>query len=245
MNIAIIGHGKMGTAIEKIASQKGHTISLIVNNKDFSAEDLSDSDVAIEFTQPSACTSNIKKCFAANIPVVVGTTGWYEHYDEIKEMALSNNQTMLTATNFSLGVNIFFKINEIIAKWTNSLEGYTSKIHEVHHLQKLDSPSGTAITLAETIIKETNSLDDWQLIKNNEIINNKSLPITFSREENVKGIHEVQFENEIDSIQLRHTAKNRIGFASGAVKASEWLVDKKGVFKLDEMIDEIIKISND
>ncbi len=240
VKIAIIGYGKMGKAVEEIALERGHEISVILDSQDYAHHVFSESDIAIEFSQPSECIENIKKCFKANIPVVVGTTGWYENYTEIKNLALSQNQAIITATNFSIGVNMFFKINEMVAAWANKKQGYNCSIHEVHHLQKLDAPSGTAITLAETIIKQSENLEDWKYFeKPGGAPNHKTLPISAAREKDVKGIHEVIFENEIDLITLKHEAKNRKGFASGAVVSAEWLLGKKGVFKINEMINEI------
>lgn len=235
MKIALIGYGKMGKEIEKIALAKGYEISLKVtsSNTNFSVSELKDTDVAIEFSRPEFAVNNIKKCFEANVPVVVGTTGWYEQFDEIRSLCLENNQAFLYATNFSVGVNIFFKINTLLAKLMNKQPQYSVEVEEIHHTQKLDAPSGTGISIAEQIIENTDSLSAWK----NDYTNTKTeLPIISKRIDNVPGTHEVTYKSEVDSINIVHTAHNRSGFAQGAVLAAEWLLNKNGIFTMEDVL---------
>lgn len=234
MHIALIGYGKMGQAIEKIAIGLGHTIGLKADiNTIFSIEDLKKHDVAIEFTSPQSCVTNIKKCIDAGIPVVVGSTGWYDEFEGVKKLIESKNGTLLYATNFSIGVNLFFSFNAYIAKEMQKYESYNVKVHEVHHTQKLDAPSGTAITTAETILKNNTTKKSWVHEKN---VGTTDLEITHERIDNVPGTHVVTYTSAIDDISISHVAHNRTGFATGAVVAAEWLIGKKGVFTMRDVL---------
>ncbi|RED43043.1 dihydrodipicolinate reductase [Winogradskyella eximia] len=231
MKIALLGYGKMGKSIETIALNRNHTISLIVSDSN-SDYDFSNSDVAIDFSIPSVAVSNIKKAIDAGIPVISGTTGWLEQYQDVLDYCNSNNGTFLYASNFSLGVNIFFELNKRLSELMSNTSEYTTEIEEIHHTQKLDAPSGTAITLAEQIIENT-EYTNWTLDepKPNEI------HIEAKRIENVPGTHEISYNSEIDSINIKHTAHSRQGFAMGAVIAAEWIKDKKGVFSMKDVLN--------
>lgn len=236
MKIALIGYGKMGKTIEKIATERGHQIVSIVdvdNQEAFTSEAFKTADVAIEFTAPQVCIENYKRCFAAQVPVVSGTTGWTEKMDDIKQLVESGGHTFFWASNFSLGVNIFMKVNEYLATIMNSFADYDVTISETHHTQKLDAPSGTAITLAEGIIKHLDRKKSW----NKEIANSdEQIAITSLRENEVSGIHTIRYENNIDSIELTHDAKSRAGFALGAVIAAEFSVNKKGMLGMTDLL---------
>ncbi len=231
MIIALLGYGRMGKSIEDIALQRNHSISLKVSDST-SSFDFSNTDVAIDFSIPTAAVSNIKKALDAGVPVISGTTGWLDHYDEIIDYCNSKNGTFLYASNFSLGVNIFFEINNRLSQLMSSFSEYVIDIEEIHHTQKLDAPSGTAITLAEQIIENTNN-NNWTLDqpKSNEI------HIEAKRIENVPGIHEITYNSEIDSISIKHTAHSRQGFAVGAIIAAEWIKNKKGVFSMKDVLN--------
>jgi len=230
MNIALLGYGKMGKAIEELAIKRGHTIALKVSSssENYALEDV---DVAIDFSLPSAAVSNISKCLNTKTPVISGTTGWLDHFDDMVSLCKSNNGTFLYASNFSLGVNIFFELNSRLSELLKGLPQYKASIEEIHHTQKLDAPSGTAITLAEDIIKHTH-YKNWTLDspKQNEI------GIFAKRVENVPGTHEVNYESQVDSIQIKHTAHSRQGFALGAVIAAEFVHDKTGVFTMKDVL---------
>ncbi|HET7360977.1 MAG TPA: 4-hydroxy-tetrahydrodipicolinate reductase [Salinimicrobium sp.] len=230
MKIALLGYGKMGKTIEKMALKKGHEIALKVDD-DISKHSLDNIDIAIDFSVPNAAFKNITTCFENKVPVVSGTTGWLDHYDEAVEICKKNDSAFIYASNFSLGVNIFFELNERLSKIMHLFPEYAASIEEIHHTQKLDAPSGTAITLAEQIIKESN-YNQWKLknAKENEI------PITAKRIENVSGTHLVTYQSEVDSIEIKHTAHSRDGFAKGAVVAAEWLIGKKGVFGMKDVL---------
>ncbi|MEH6538060.1 MAG: 4-hydroxy-tetrahydrodipicolinate reductase [Psychroserpens sp.] len=231
MNIALLGYGKMGKAIETIAIERGHNILLKVSS---SSENytLDTIDVAIDFSLPSSAVANISKCINSGIPVISGTTGWLDDYDKITQLCKTKNGTFLYASNFSLGVNIFFELNKTLAKLLAKLPQYNTSIEEIHHTQKLDAPSGTAITLAEGIIDQTN-YKNWTLDspKQNEI------GILAKRIENVPGTHEINYDSEVDSIQIKHIAHSRQGFAIGAVIAAEYVHDKKGVFTMKDVLN--------
>ncbi|MCB0733982.1 MAG: 4-hydroxy-tetrahydrodipicolinate reductase [Flavobacteriales bacterium] len=241
MRIALIGYGKMGKAIESLSAPVHHEISLKVGRSGFTAKDLQQTDVAIEFSTPDAAVNNIYTCFEAGIPVVVGTTAWYHQYDEVVAACKKANGKMLTATNFSIGVNLFWKAAEYLAGLMNERTDYDVSVHEVHHLQKLDAPSGTAITTANKLIEQLNRKNRWV---HHEIGNSPSddpfhLNISSAREEGVPGTHIIEFANDIDSIELKHTAKNRKGFATGALKAAEWLYQQSepGVYTMDDVLN--------
>ena len=236
LNIAIIGYGKMGKMIEQAAISKGHAIACVIE-QDSSEEDWSKikkADVAIEFTQPHSAVSNIYKCFENNIPVVVGTTGWYDKYDEVSKKCEEMNGSLFTATNFSIGVNLFFHINKLLAKSMNQLPEYSVEIEEIHHTQKKDAPSGTAISIAQGIIENIGRLNQWEL--SNENLKEGIIPITAIRQDDVPGTHFVKYCSEIDCIEIKHKAHNRTGFAIGAIIASEWSFNKTGCFKMDDLI---------
>ncbi|HMV03852.1 MAG: 4-hydroxy-tetrahydrodipicolinate reductase [Chitinophagales bacterium] len=243
MNIALIGYGKMGKAIHEIANQKNeqlgenkYNIQLIVdidNRATITLEDLQKCDVAIEFTSPHTAIDNIKWCFEAGIPVVVGSTGWLDKLDEIKALASSKNQTILYSPNFSIGVNIFFEMNRQLAKIMNKYDAYDVEMEEIHHTEKKDAPSGTALYAALDVLKFVDRKADW---KNEQTKSENTLDIISLREPNVPGTHTVTYNSEIDSIELKHTAHNRKGFAGGAVVAAEWLVGKKGVYTMDDVL---------
>jgi 4-hydroxy-tetrahydrodipicolinate reductase len=235
LNIALLGYGKMGKIIEQIAIDRGHSISFIANssNADFSPKDLSSSDVAIEFSIPEFAVTNIKKCIEANVPVAIGTTGWYDSLDEIVSLVEANNGCILPATNFSIGVNIFFEINKHLASLMDQQDQYESSIVETHHTQKVDAPSGTAITLAEGILENMQRKSKWS----KEIAELKSdLAIKSLRIDDVPGTHDVLYESDIDKITITHEAKNRQGFALGAVLAAEFLNDKKGIYSMRQVL---------
>ncbi len=235
LNIALIGYGKMGKIIEEIAISRGHSVGLKITreNADYTAEDLKGIDVAIEFSLPEAAISNIKKCLSAKVPVAIGTTGWYDQLDEITRLTRENEGCILPATNFSIGVNIFFEINRQLAALMAKQQQYEAMITETHHTQKKDAPSGTAITLAEGILAHSDTKDQWT----KEAANLKSdLAIKSLRIEDVPGTHEVIYESDIDSISITHVAKNRKGFGLGAVLAAEYIVDKKGVYSMKDVL---------
>jgi 4-hydroxy-tetrahydrodipicolinate reductase len=237
LKIALLGYGKMGKEIERIASDRGHEIVAILdkNRKEFGT--LSHADVAIEFSIPSAAVSNIEKCFDHNIAVVVGTTGWYKDYERLAERARIEKQALFTATNFSLGVNLFFRLNGILASWMNKYEEYQPRMNEMHHIHKLDAPSGTAITLADYVIKEINRIEKWELLEDGERSgDDHSLPIYSIREGEVPGTHEMIYDGPFDEIIVRHEAKNRSGFALGSVIAAEFVAGKTGVFGMNDLL---------
>ncbi len=230
MKIALLGYGKMGKTIEKIAKERGHTIILKVDKED-TTYDLSDTDVAIDFSIPSAAVNNITNCFNANVPVVSGTTGWLEHYDTMISLCKEKKGGFIYASNYSLGVNLFFELNKKLAKMMNPLEGYDISMEEIHHTEKLDAPSGTAITLAEGIIENTKK-QAWSLNEDKE----NSIAIHAKRIDKVPGTHTVTYSSLVDDIEIKHTAHNRNGFALGAVVAAEWLVGKTGVFSMKDVL---------
>lgn len=236
LNIALIGYGKMGKMIEQMATGRGHKvvsrIDIDSGKKEWDA--LANADVAIEFTSPASAVKNIKKCFELNVPVVVGTTGWYEHIDEITQLCVKQNKSLLTASNFSIGVNLFFHINKILAQAMENLPEYDVTIEEIHHTQKLDAPSGTAITIAQGILAELSRKSRWML--SNEGPGEKDLSINALRKDDVPGTHTVKYSSEVDDIEIKHTAHSRSGFAIGAVVAAEWLYDKKGYHTMSDII---------
>lgn len=226
----------MGQMIEQIAISKGHQIVVAIKS-DSTQQDwnlLRNADVAIEFTKPDIAMQNIFKCFDANVPVVVGTTGWYQHLEEVKLRCISEKQTILTATNFSIGVNLFFHLNKVLAKLMENLPEYSVKMEEIHHTKKLDAPSGTAITLAEGILAELSRKNNWKLGSESSLEN--EIAINAIRKDEVPGTHSITYTSAIDDIEIKHTAHSRAGFASGAVIAAEWLHGKKGVFTMNDLI---------
>ncbi len=246
MKIALLGYGKMGKIIEKIATDRQHEIVLIIdhdNLHDLTADNLQKADVAIEFSTPATVLSNIGHCFKAGIPVVVGTTGWYDQIPVVKQQCQESGGTIIYASNFSVGVNIFFHINKILAKLMNNHPYYDVQVEEIHHLQKLDSPSGTAITIAEGILENLDSKTEWTNVltdadgNSNDNLKADQLLIESHRIDSVPGTHTVIYDSEVDTIEFKHTAHNRNGFALGAVLAAEWVPGKKGFFSVADMFN--------
>ena len=238
MKIALIGYGKMGHEIEKIARERGHEIICIIdlNEEDkFNSSAFKGADVAIEFTSPESALRNYRQAFAAGIPVVSGTTGWLAHLDEIKEACENNGKTFFYASNFSLGVNIFFALNNYLAKLMNRYPGYEVRMEETHHIHKLDAPSGTAITLAEGILEHIDRKKGWTLGK--DATDDGTLRIDAFREGEVPGIHSTIYESDADIIRITHDAKNRKGFALGAVLAAEFTNGKQGFLTMEDLLD--------
>lgn len=230
MKIALLGYGRMGKVIERIALERGHEIVLKKGSSD-SFKGLENADVAIDFSIPDSAVGNISACLNANIPVISGTTGWLEHYHNIVELCEEKQGAFIYGSNFSLGVNIFFELNDYLAKMMANLKQYKVSMEEIHHLQKLDAPSGTAISLAKDIIANSD-YSSWALenAKQDEIL------IDAKREEGIPGTHSVFYDSEVDSIEIKHTAHSREGFALGAVIASEWLLGKKGIFTMKDVL---------
>ena len=237
MNIAIIGYGKMGHAIEQIASDKGHEIVLrigIENLEDFTLENVAKADVAIEFTSPHSAAENIKKCIEAGVAVVCGSTGWLQQLEEIKKNVTEKNGAFLYASNFSIGVNLFFELNNFLAKLMSKHENYHVMLEETHHTQKRDAPSGTAITLAEQVMANIKTKKHWV----NHISDNETeLEIISERIDPAPGTHKIKYSSSIDDIEIIHTAHNRQGFASGAILAAEFICDKKGIFSMKDVLN--------
>lgn len=238
MNIALIGYGKMGKAIEKTALERGHRIVLKISREtmhEMTDENIRMADVAIEFTSPDAAKKNVIHCLRAGVPVVCGTTGWNQHVDEAKHAALENETAFLQASNFSVGVNIFFEINTLLASLMNGQEEYKAMVEETHHTQKKDAPSGTAITIAEQIVEQVARLKHWALYPHKKE-DADILPIVAHREEDVPGTHRVTYSSAIDDIEIIHTAHNRDGFAQGAVLAAEYIAGKMGIFTMKDVL---------
>lgn len=236
MRIALIGYGKMGHMIEEVALQKGHEVVVkinIDNTEDFTKENLSKADVAIEFTGPSSACENVKKCIDFGIPVVSGSTGWNDKLAEIKSYVQQKNSSFLHTSNFSIGVNIFFEVNKLLAKLMNAQPDYEVTLKEIHHTAKLDAPSGTAVTLAEQVLANLTRKKSWV---NNPSDKKEELSIFSERIDPAPGTHYVKYSSEIDDIEIIHTAHSRKGFASGAVLAAEYIHDKKGVFSMQEVL---------
>lgn len=242
MKIALIGYGKMGRIIEKYAIERGHEIGLIIdedNRDDITIEDLQSVDIAIDFSTPNSILANIQQCFDADLPLVVGTTGWYDEIENIKEKCLSGNHALLYGSNFSVGVNIFFHVNKVLAQAMRPHLQYEVQVEEIHHTAKLDAPSGTAITIAEGILENSDQKTDWVnyiVEEEKEVIPKPNqLLIESHRIEDVPGTHTVLYSSEVDQLEFKHTAHNRAGFALGALMAAEWLQNKKGFFNVTEM----------
>ena len=240
MKIALIGYGKMGLIIEQIALQRGHTIVSAIdihNQDDFNSDAFRSADVAIEFTIPSCAYANFQRCFAADIPVVSGTTGWTSRLGEIRKQCEEEGKTFFYASNFSIGVNIFFAVNNYLARLMNNFPAYDVDMKEIHHIHKLDAPSGTAITLAEGILEEIDRKNVWCLKQENDGNNSDELVINALREGEVPGTHEVRYDSTVDTITIRHEAKSRTGFALGAVLAAEFVAGKKGFLQMSDLLD--------
>ena len=231
MNIALIGYGKMGKMIAALAPERNHTIGQVVDAGD-PIDPIATCDVAIDFSTPKAALGNIKNAISLGVPIISGTTGWTDQFEEAKLFCEEHGGAFLYASNFSIGVNIFFKLNRQLAQYMQSIEGYRISMEEVHHTQKTDAPSGTAITLAEDII-DRSRYTKWQLGTADE----DGIAISSKREGNVPGIHTVAYTGDIDEITIRHEAFNRKGFALGAIIAAEWIIGKRGVFSMEDVLD--------
>ena len=232
MNIALLGYGKMGKTIEQIALKRGHKIGLTVDKVD-EGYDITKADVAIDFSIPMVAFQNISNCINNGVPVISGTTGWLEHFDKAVAMCHEKQGAFIYASNFSLGVNIFFELNKTLAKMMSALNQYHVSMEEIHHTQKLDAPSGTAISLANGIIANNNNYEAWKLDEATE----KTIPITAKRIADVPGTHTVTYQSDVDTISIEHVAHTREGFALGAVIAAEWLVGKTGVFTMNDVLN--------
>ena len=236
MKIALIGYGKMGKAIESIALNKGHEIVLkidIQNNNDFTEAALQKADVAIEFTGPLSAYENIKKCIAWGVPVVSGSTGWLDKWNEVKDLCEVNNGTLIYSSNYSIGVNLFFELNKQLAQLMQPYNSYDVSMTEIHHTEKKDAPSGTAISLAEQILTNLGRKNKWV---NAPSENSNELVIQSERIDPAPGTHMIKYSSEIDDIEIIHTAHTRIGFASGAVLAAEFAFEKKGIFTMKDVL---------
>ncbi|QEC67388.1 4-hydroxy-tetrahydrodipicolinate reductase [Panacibacter ginsenosidivorans] len=237
MKIALIGYGKMGQAIEQIATAKGHEIVLrigIENLEDFTLENVARADVAIEFTSPHSAVHNIRKCIDAGVAVVSGSTGWLQHWNDVKDYVTYKEGALIYASNFSIGVNLFFELNSFLAELMSKHENYHVALEETHHTQKRDAPSGTAITLAEQVMQKIKTKKVWV---NHISDNEEELEIISERIDPAPGTHKIKYSSAIDDIEIIHTAHNRQGFASGAVMAAEFLCGKKGIFTMKDVLN--------
>ncbi|WP_428327570.1 4-hydroxy-tetrahydrodipicolinate reductase [Mucilaginibacter sp.] len=247
MKIALLGYGKMGKMIEKIAIDRKHEIILKIgssNQHELTIENLQLADAVIEFSTPDTVLDNIEICFAAGIPVVVGTTGWHNQLPQLKEQCEQGNNSLIYASNFSVGVNIFFHVNKVLARLMGNYPYYDIQVEEIHHTQKLDSPSGTAITIAEGIIENNSTKKEWVNVLTadgeetaDDNVKADQLLIESFRIDSIPGTHTVIYDSEVDMIEFRHTAHNRNGFALGAVLAAEWIQNKKGFHPVQDMFD--------
>lgn len=246
MKIALLGYGKMGKIIEQIALDRKHEIVLKINQTnlhELTTANLQQADVAIEFSTPATVLDNISACFSAGIPIIVGTTGWHNMLSGIQQQCEEGGRSLLYGTNFSIGVNIFFHVNKVLAKLMNNYPYYDVQVEEIHHTQKLDSPSGTAITIAEGVINNLDSKAGWvNVLTNDKAAGDSTVPadqllIESHRIEHVPGTHTVIYDSEVDSIEFKHTAHNRNGFALGAVLAAEWIKDRKGCYSVEDMFN--------
>ncbi len=231
MKIALVGYGKMGKIIDEIATSRGHEVVAKLNETP-TKENLNHPDVVIEFSQPEVAFNNIKTCLENKIPVVCGTTGWLHQKPEIENVAIENGTAFIYGSNFSLGVNLFFALNEKLANLMKNFNEYNIQLEEIHHTHKKDAPSGTAISIAEGIIKNNPKFNNWKLHETE----NDHLGIFAIREDEVPGTHSVYYRSEVDEIEIKHTAYNRNGFALGAVIASEWIIGKQGVFSMNDVL---------
>ncbi|MEA3452474.1 MAG: 4-hydroxy-tetrahydrodipicolinate reductase [Bacteroidota bacterium] len=236
MKIALVGNGKMGKEVVKFAQQKGHELINVFdidNKNEFTVENIQKADVIFEFTNPESAFENISKCLDADVPCVSGTSGWLDKMEEIKLRCQNENKTFFYASNFSLGVNVLFKINNVLAKIMKNYPAYDVSVNETHHIHKLDAPSGTAIKIANQIISEIDNKNNWKLDKGNK----NDLIIKAEREGEVPGIHEIEYKSDIDTISIKHSAKNRLGLAQGAVLAAEFVKDKSGFFTMENLLN--------
>jgi len=234
MKIAILGYGRMGKTIEKIALERNHEIVYKTSEK-INTEELKKAEVAIDFSIPDAAFENITTCFKNNIPVICGTTGWLKRYEEAAKICNEEKSAFIYASNFSLGVNVFFQLNKNLAQLMRKFEDYKVSVEEIHHTKKLDKPSGTAMTLTEQIL-ENSDYKNWQLVEGEEKIPSAEIPVIAKREEDVKGTHSIKYASAIDDIEIKHTAHSREGFGLGAVIAAEWLQNKKGVYTMKDVL---------
>ncbi|MBT8263048.1 MAG: 4-hydroxy-tetrahydrodipicolinate reductase [Bacteroidia bacterium] len=230
MKLALLGYGKMGKTIERLAIDAGHVV-IFKADKEFEDGDLKAADAAVEFSTPNAAFTNIKRCIEAGVPVVSGTTGWLDEYSEVLKLCEERNGSFIYASNFSIGVNLFFSLNEYLSKQMQSHKEYKASIEETHHTEKKDAPSGTAISLAESILKYSDKVG-WKL----DNARDDELRVHSKREGDIKGIHVVTYGSEIDQISIRHEAFSRDGFAKGAILAAEWLQNKKGVYSMKDVL---------
>jgi 4-hydroxy-tetrahydrodipicolinate reductase len=236
MNLAIIGYGRMGKEIEQIALGRGHKVLLKIDESNLDSineNSFRNIDVAIEFTIPESAFSNIELCFKYNIPIVSGTTGWLDRFDEVLEKCNNENQTFFYASNYSIGVNLFFKLNKDLAKLMNKFPDYNVKVEETHHTKKLDAPSGTAITIIEGLLENIVRKNSWEEEKESS---ENNIAVKSFREGTVPGNHKVFYESEFDTIMIEHDAKSRKGFALGAVLAAEFIADKKGYYTMNDLL---------
>lgn len=237
MNIALIGYGKMGKAIEEIAISRGHSVVVKFNSQNpLESSQLRTTDVAIEFSQPDLALKHIKLCADGQIPIVVGTTAWEEHLPEIINHIDKREASLIYSSNFSIGVNLFFEMNKHLARLMNDKTDYVASITEIHHTQKIDTPSGTAVTLAKDLISNHPTYSSWKLTGQSENMEKSDLPISAIREENVPGTHLISYTSEIDTLTIEHQAHNRKGFALGAVIAAEFIHKKQGVYTMSDIL---------
>lgn len=242
MKVAIIGYGRMGHLVEEVAKSRGLHISCIIDAEDmdkFASSEFKKSDVAIQFTTPDSAVQGILSCFAAKVPVVVGTTGWDKSLPEIKEMCEKGLGTVLYASNFSIGMNIFMAMNRYVTNIMNGFDSYDPSLLEVHHVHKLDHPSGTAITLAQQLTSISTRFKNWVEKELGQKADKGFLPVYHRREGEVPGIHTITWESDCDSIVMTHDAKNRLGFARGAVSAAQWLAGKKGFYSIGDFLSDV------
>ena len=231
MKIALVGYGKMGQIIDELATKKGHQIVAKLNETP-TISSLNNAEVVIEFSNPEVAFNNIKFCLENKIPVICGTTGWLSQKPEIEKIAVQNETAFLYGSNFSLGVNLFFELNRKLAEMMAKFPEYNVQLEEIHHTHKKDAPSGTAISLAEDIIENNSTFDAWKL----DATENKNLGIDAIRKDEVPGTHSVFYKSEVDEIEIKHTAFNRNGFAMGAIVAAEWILGKKGIFSMKDVL---------
>lgn len=236
MKIALIGYGKMGKIIDQLATAEGHEIVLKINKdnlSEFTKDNLGKANVAIEFSRPETAFENVKKCLESGTPVVCGTTAWLDQLEQAKAIAHQNGTALFYASNYSIGVNVFFAMNKYLAKMMESLSQYDVSMQEIHHTQKLDAPSGTAVTLAQGILKELTRKTKWV---NRDTRNKEELTIVSKRIDKVPGTHEIRYASVIDDIAIQHIAHSREGFARGAIRAAEWVIGKQGYFEMNDLL---------
>lgn len=239
MKIALLGYGRMGMEVEKIALERGHEVTLIVHSKDRSQlSNLKEADVAIDFTLPEVAREHILSAFEVQVPIVVGTTGWYDQIEELTQICNEKNAALFYAPNFSIGVNMLFRLNNILASLMNDQEAYDMFIEEIHHPQKKDAPSGTALKLAEGLMNTLNRKAGWHPFEKGEQpdLPENEFPVYYAREEGEVGMHRVNYQSEIDELEIKHKAYSRRGFALGAVKAAEWVIHKQGVYTMNDLL---------